>query len=53
MLYDIFLWAVQLRQMDDQRVNIKFRAKLGKYGTDTYNLIQQVYGDEALPCTCV
>jgi hypothetical protein len=32
----------------DQRVNIKFCVKLGKTPTETYEILQTVYGDEAL-----
>ena len=31
-----------------QRVNVKFCVKLGKSGTETYDLLKQVYGDECL-----
>jgi hypothetical protein len=37
--------------MDDQTVNITFCLKVGKNATGTHNLIQQVYGDEALSRT--
>jgi hypothetical protein len=30
----------------EQRVNVKFLAKLGKSATETYNLLMEVYGDE-------
>jgi hypothetical protein len=32
----------------EQRVNIKFCVKLGKTPTETYEMLQTVYGDEAL-----
>lgn len=32
----------------EQRANIKFCFKIGKTATETYNLIKQVYGDDAL-----
>jgi hypothetical protein len=37
----------------EQRVNIKFCVKLGKMPTDTYEILQTVYGDEALSCSSV
>jgi hypothetical protein len=39
----VFLTAVI-----EQRVNIKFYVKLGKTPTETYRMLQTVYGDEAL-----
>jgi hypothetical protein len=30
----------------EQRVNVKFLAKLGKSATAKYNLLMEVYGDE-------
>jgi hypothetical protein len=35
----------------EQRVNVKFLAKLGKSATEMYNLLMEVYGDECLSCT--
>jgi hypothetical protein len=32
----------------EQRVNVKFLAKLEKSATETYNLLIEVYGDECL-----
>ena len=32
----------------EQRVNIKFLTKLGKFATETYNLLTEVYGDRCL-----
>ena len=32
----------------EQRVNVKFYAKLGKSATETYDLLRKVYGDECL-----
>jgi hypothetical protein len=32
----------------EQRVNVKFLAKLGKSAIETYNLSVDVYGDECL-----
>jgi hypothetical protein len=32
----------------EQRVNIKFCVKLGKMPTETYEMLQTVYGDETL-----
>jgi hypothetical protein len=32
----------------EQRVNIKFYVKLGRTPTETYEMFQTVYGDEAL-----
>jgi hypothetical protein len=39
----VFLTAVM-----EQRVNIKFCVELGKMPTETYEMLQTVYGDEAL-----
>ena len=36
-----------------QRVNIKFFTKLGKSGTEIYNLLTEVYGDQCLSRTQV
>jgi hypothetical protein len=30
----------------EQRVNVKFLAKLGKFATETYSLLMEVYGDD-------
>jgi hypothetical protein len=32
----------------EQRVNIKFCVKVGKIPTETFEMLQTVYGDEAL-----
>ena len=32
----------------EQRTNIKFCHKLGKTATETFHMMQQVYGDDAL-----
>lgn len=37
----------------EQRVNVKFLVKLGKSATETYSMLQQVYGDECLSRTRV
>ena len=37
----------------EQRVNVKFRVKLGKSATETYHLLKNVYGDECLSRTQV
>jgi hypothetical protein len=37
----------------EQRVNVKFLAKLGKSATQKYNLLTEVYGDECLSRTQV
>ena len=37
----------------EQRVNVKFRVKLGKSATETYDLLRKVYGDECLSGTQV
>jgi hypothetical protein len=39
----VFLTAVM-----EQRVNIKLCVKLGKMPTETYEILQAVYGDETL-----
>jgi transposase len=39
----VFLTAVV-----EQRVNIKFCVELGKTPTETYEMLQTVYGDESL-----
>jgi hypothetical protein len=30
----------------EQRVNVKFLAKLGNFATETYSVLMEVYGDE-------
>jgi len=35
----------------EQRVNSKFCVKLGKSATETYDLLQNIYGDECLSRT--
>jgi hypothetical protein len=37
----------------EQRVNVKFLAKLGKSATETYNLFMEAYVNECLSCTLV
>jgi hypothetical protein len=37
----------------EQRVNVKFLAKLGKSDTEMYSLLMEVYGDECLSHTQV
>ena len=37
----------------EQCVNVKFCVKLGKFATETYELLKKVYGDECLPHTQV
>jgi hypothetical protein len=37
----------------EQRVNVKFLAKLGKFATETYGLLMEVYGDEYVSRTQV
>ena len=37
----------------EQRVNVKFCAKLGKSATETYDMLKKVYGDECLSRTQV
>jgi len=37
----------------EQCVNVKFCVKLGKFTTETYNLLKKVYGDECLSHTQV
>jgi hypothetical protein len=37
----------------EQRVNVKFCVKLGKFATETYDLVKKVYGDEYLSHTRV
>jgi hypothetical protein len=37
----------------EQRVNVKFCVKLGKFATETYNLLKIVYGNECLSRTQV
>jgi hypothetical protein len=37
----------------EEHVNVKFLAKLGKFTTETYSLLMEVYGDECLSCTQV
>jgi hypothetical protein len=37
----------------EERVTVKFLAKLGKFTTETYRLLMEVYGDECLSHTPV
>jgi hypothetical protein len=37
----------------EQRVNVKFLAELGKFATETYSLLMEVYDDECLSHTQV
>jgi hypothetical protein len=37
----------------EQRANTKFCFELGKTATETYEMLQTVYCDEALSCSCV
>jgi hypothetical protein len=37
----------------EQRVNIKFYVKMGKSPTETCEMLQTVYGDEASSCSSV
>jgi hypothetical protein len=37
----------------EQRMNIKFCVELGKTQTETYEMLQSVYGDEALSSSSV
>jgi hypothetical protein len=37
----------------EQRVNVKFLAKLGKSATETYSLLVEDYDDECIFCTQV
>jgi hypothetical protein len=34
-----------------QHVSVKYLAKLGKFATEPYSLLMEVYGDECLFCT--
>jgi hypothetical protein len=36
-----------------QRYTVKFCFKLGKFTSETFQLIKQTYGDDALSCTRV
>jgi hypothetical protein len=38
--------GIMISVKEEQRVNVKFIAKLGKSATETYNLLTEVYGDE-------
>jgi hypothetical protein len=37
----------------EQRVNVKFREKLGKSATETYDLLKKVYGITKVPCNVI
>jgi len=45
--------GIMLSANVEQRVNIKFLAKLGKSATETYNLLTEVYGDQCVSRTQV
>ena len=45
--------GIMLSANVEQRVNIKFLTKLGKYATETYNLLTEVFGDQCLSRTQV
>ena len=42
-----------LTMSQEQRINLKFLVKLGKTATESLNLLQQVYGDDAMSRTRV
>ena len=37
----------------EQRTKVKFFQKLGKTATETFQMMEQVYGDDALSCSVV
>jgi hypothetical protein len=37
-----------MSSLNEQRVCVKFCFKLGKYFTETFEMLQKVFGDEAL-----
>ena len=39
---------MDINQQLEQRINIKFLVKLGKNGTEIHQMLQQVYGEDAL-----
>ena len=51
----VFLFSVgiMLSVKAEQRVNVKFFVKLGKFATETYHLLKKFYGDECLSRTQV
>ena len=51
----VFLFSVKimLTVNVEQHINVKFRVKLEKSATETYDLLKKVYGDECLSCTQV
>ena len=50
-----FLWChcASMELTVDQRYAVKFCYKLGKSASETFKLIKQAYGDDALSCTGV
>jgi hypothetical protein len=40
--------GIMLSLKVEQRVNVKFLTELGKFATETYSLLMEVYGDECL-----
>jgi len=51
----VFLFSVgiMISVNVEQRVNVKFYAKLGKSAAEMYDLLKKVYGDECLSRTQV
>jgi len=44
----LFSVGIMLSVNMEQRFNVKFCVKLGKYATETYDLLKKVYGNECL-----
>jgi len=49
----LFSFGIMLSVNVEQRANVKFCVKLGKYATESYDFLKKVYGDECLPRTQV
>ena len=39
---------MEIDQQLEQRINVKFLVKLGKNGPEIHQMLQQVYGEDAL-----
>jgi hypothetical protein len=48
----ICLAMFEMADVHEQRINIKFCLKLGKTFTETHEMVENVYGEHYMSCTC-